>query len=191
MLRGVTATVHLDEARNAVLDEGTLAPCVVPFIARMGGELDGDATFEVALRTDRRGRRDRAALRIIWERARLAWVGRELEHDVQSLLGHTHALTERATEYAGYAVALCAIRAFLPGRVVVSMNVLDAPDFQFNAAGTRGVEVAARFGGRPAVAAAVREKRRRLRAVASLVEGHVSVWGLRSDARQGVQERVV
>jgi hypothetical protein len=92
--------------------------------------------------------------------------------------GHT-VDRERVAETAAYGFALVAISVLMPGRRVVGMQKMAAPDFLFDDAPTalRGVEVAGRTSGGFAALRAVRaEKTPRLIADARIVEAHLSLW---------------
>ena len=116
-----------------------------------------------------------------------------LTWDVDALAAHDPAVRDRArrmrsgrtaqrehvAELAAYGLALAAISVLLPGRRVVDMEHLRAPDLLLDATpgACRGVEVAARSsGGWPALRRVRQEKRALLRAKTDVVEAHLSLW---------------
>ena len=181
-------SLDLDEAAAAVADPALLAPGIAPLLVRLGDAPEGEATLQVALRTSAKGRPRMTRLTIRWSTSRLATLRPGLVEEIASYRRGTHLSVERTTELAAYALAICGVRAFLPGRTVTRMNPCRTPDFFLDEEGERGIEVAGRTGEARHVRTAVTKKRNALRLRDDLTEAHLSVWGLTT--RTGHQERV-
>lgn len=117
----------------------------------------------------------------------------ELHWDVEALVAHDPTLRDRVRrmrtgrtaqrehvpELAAYGLALVAISVLLPGRRVVDMEQLRAPDIllDMTPGAYRGVEVVGRSsGGWGALRKARREKVSLLLPKPHVVEAHLSLW---------------
>ncbi len=123
-----------------------------------------------------------------WDLDRLAPLRPNIAEELLALGKGTTPILERATEYAGYGVAICAVRALLPDERITHFNVGESPDLWLALAEDRGIEVAGRKSGRSAFEQAIQRKRADLKVKVSLKEAWISVWAF--DLEQGVKERV-
>lgn len=143
------------------------------------------ATFLVEI--EREARR----LDLVWDAARLADLAPALPRQLQALDEGRTVARERATENAGYVLALIALSAFEPRRRVLHFNTFAAPDLIFDdtPGAERGVEVAARTRGGQRVLVRIRDhKLPGLLARPGYAEIQLSLWSGRP--RAALIERV-
>lgn len=182
--------VDILSAQAAVARPGLLRLCIAPTLHLLGGESSGDQGFGVSWIPSVGVAALSETLIIRWNLAAILNQWPEVSEQIEDLRSATSFLLEKATEFAGYGVAICAVHALLPGRIVTHVNTHCAPDLWLSLDHDAGIEVAGRrSGGRPAVNRAVAEKKLALAERTDLNELHISVWGF--DVFVGHHERVL
>jgi len=180
--------IDLLDAASVVADLEILRPCIGPTVFVLGGDSVGQRTFDVEWTSSVAAAPSVDKLTVRWDVGRLQALVPGLSQTLAALpLGKT-PLRERAVEFAGYGLAICAVAAFLPGRVVTHMNQGSPPDLWLALSEDRGVEVAGRNSGRSSYLAAIGEKRNVLKTRVGLLEAYISVWAF--DEHVGHKERV-
>ncbi len=180
--------MDLADASASVSRPGLLRYLLPCLIHRLGGRPSGGARFEVSQQIAIGKPKSTGIMEITWNCDRLLHLNAHLQEDVELIRQRRSPLLEKATEFAGLALAVCAVHEYLPGRRVQSLNSGRAPDMYLSLAEDAGIEVAGRNSGLSAYRRAIQVKIGDMEQRDDLVEAYVSIWGL--DVTLGCKRRI-